>query len=246
MKLIKLIAAGTSMLILTMSIASAASAQNVQPLPGFGQGQETQNQGNHFGQIKNKVNQAKDHWNQLSLEEKKEKLIEKIDGAIENLTTKLEYISANEDMDAEIKSQLINLINEHLSELPSYKEQVMAATDEEALKTIMESMREHAQKMMEFMKENRPDKEDMKEKWENMSFEEKQAIILEKLNQTEENLNEKLEQITSAKEQVSTATSNEDLESIMKELWPKKGQPGKRSQGNFPPGQRPGNPGQGQ
>ena len=254
MKLItKLVAAGTSMLILTMSIASAASAQNVQPLPGIGQGQEQQaqngsfragNQGNHFGQIKNKVKQVKDHWGTLSLEEKKELMTEKIDRTIEQLNTKLEAVSANEDIDEEIKNQIINLINEQLNALPSFKEQVMAAVDEEALNAVMESMREHAQKMMEFMKENRPNKEDMKEKWDNLSFEEKQAMILEKLTNAEENLNERLEQIADTKAQVSAATSDEELENLMQELWPKK--PGKKGQGNFPPGQRPGNPGQGQ
>ena len=120
----------------------------------------------------------------------------------------------------------------------------MAAVDEEALNAVMESMREHAQKMMEFMKENRPNKEDMKEKWDNLSFEEKQAMILEKLTNAEENLNERLEQIADTKAQVSAATSDEELENLMQELWPKK--PGKKGQGNFPPGQRPGNPGQGQ
>jgi chaperonin cofactor prefoldin len=265
----KFIAAGMGTLLLTVAVVPFASAQDTEPLPledgaeqvesqfahmGFQNGER--NQGQNKGQfLKNKLKNKKDQWGTLSLEEKKEMITNHIDKASERLSERLTRLSENNDMDATVKQQLTDLINQHLANLPTYKANVSAAADEDALKAAVQEMREDGKALMDFMKENRPTKEEMQAKWDALSFEEKQTKILENLNRASEHLNEKLStigenteldeeqkakitehlnerlaEVNSAIEKVSAASSDEELEALKDEIRPKKGQ--KRGPGN--------------
>jgi len=254
----KLIAAGVGVLTVATTVVPSAYAQDELPLPPESGAQEVlaqegemtahfgPKQGNKFGQMKGKFKEGREQFENLTLEEKKDKLSERLDKVSEHISDRIEKVTENEDMDSEVKTQLLALLNGHLSSIPSYKDQVAAAADDEALKAVMEAMREDAKAVFEFMKENRPTKEEMQAKWDSLSFEEKQEKILSNLDRAIEHLNEKLAnidasdidderkteikehmterlaEITANKDKVSAATSDEDLEALKEELKPKK------------------------
>ncbi len=244
--LTKAAAAAVGLLTLSVAVVPVVSAQDLSFLPGFGrataeQAQESIQSGQESprgimqGQMKKgPAGERGENFANLTFEEQQQRMLENLSRAQEQLSKRLETMDQNEFMSEDVKNQLQNLIDTHLNNMASYKSQVEAASNVDALTAIREQMREEAQEMHRFMKENRPTAEQMQAHWDSMSFEEKQERLLSRIDNSIENLNE-------VKTQVQSATSEQDLEALKGEIGhgPGKRQgPGRGSMQNGGIGQR--------
>ncbi len=189
--LTKAAAAAVGLLTLSVAVVPVVSAQDLSFLPGFGRATTEQTQ--------------------------QQIMLQHIERAETRLTERLETMDQNEFMSEDVKNQLQNLIDTHLNNMASYKSQIESASNTDDLTAIREQMREEAQEMHQFMKENRPTKEQMQAHWDSMSFEEKQERILSRIDNGIDKLNE-------VKIRVQSATSEQDLEALKGEIGPGSGQ----------------------
>lgn len=207
-------AAATAVGLLTLSVAvvPVVSAQDLSFLPGFGRATAEQVQGQMRGQgQKGLAGEKGENFANLTFEEQQQRMLENLSRAQERLSERLETMDQNEFMSEDVKNQLQTLINTHLNNMASYKKQIESASDEDALASVREQMHTEAEEMQEFIKENRPTKEQMQAHWDSMSFEEKQKRILSRIDNGIDKLNE-------VKTQVQNATSDEDLEDLKSEI----------------------------
>lgn len=223
-----------------MLIVPSVYAQNTTSAPNLGQstGRELRAQGTKNFKMKGEFGQKAGNFANLTLEEQKQKITDGISMSIENLNKRLQNMEENEFLTEDLKNQLQALITNHINNLPSYKEKVQAATDEDALKAVLEEMHADAQAMRDFMEENRPTKEQMEEHWNSLSLDEKKAKMLENLKDKQTKLSERQAELTQTIQKVTDAATNEDLAAIRDEM----GAPMGMKMGRLGQGQGLGNP----
>lgn len=197
---------------IAITVIPSVYAQNNTTAPGLGQatGQELRAQGPNKINMKGKLG----NFANLTLDEQKQKVAERIDQTIENLNERLQNMEENEFLTEDLKNQLQSLITNHLNNLPSYKEKVQAASDEDSLKAVLEEMHADGQAMQDFMKENRPTREQIQAQWESLSFDEKKAKMLENLNERQTELSERQTQLSETIQKVTDATTDEELAAL--------------------------------